>query len=104
MCYNPLWLLIEIIDRVAGATLAEKGKCLRQPAATAAKNVKFPLNPQEANLFIAETVLEPWEEAHFQGGTIEAHQGQILTIATGDRPILNIKNNLKRLMSSLIKS
>lgn len=74
-CYNTGWLLIETTDRVvdlprdkAGATSEEEAlmateektdRCLRQPAATAAKNVKYPLSPQEASLFIAATALEP---------------------------------------------
>ena len=46
-------------EEVLVTTEAETGRCLRQPAVAAARNVKYPLNPQEANLFIAETVLEP---------------------------------------------
>jgi len=67
-CYNRVWLLIEITDQAVRAALAEEalaassaqiGRCLRQSAVNAARNVKYPLNPQEANLFIAEIVLEP---------------------------------------------
>jgi len=73
-CYNTVWLLIEVTDQVAGlprgkagAALAEEdlmaigaqiGRCLRQPAVTAAKNVKCHLNQQEVSLFIAEIVLQ----------------------------------------------
>jgi len=46
-------------EEVLVTTEAETGRCLRQPAVAAARNVKYPLSPREANLFIAETVLEP---------------------------------------------
>src|SRR3989344_2806009 len=64
-CYNTAWLLTDITDQ-AGEISAEKvlaievqiDRCLKQPAATAAKNVKCHLSQQVASLFIAETVLE----------------------------------------------
>ena len=40
-------------------TAEETEKCTELSAAIAEKNVKYPLSPREANLFIAETVLEP---------------------------------------------
>ena len=59
MCYNAVWLLTETTDHVAGETLAEKDKCLKQSAVTAAKNAKCHLSPQAASLFIAGIVFEP---------------------------------------------
>ena len=75
MCYNSVWLLIEITDQAAGlprgkagatsaeevlmAVEAETDRCLKQPAVTAARNVKYHLSLQAVSLFIAETVLEP---------------------------------------------
>ena len=105
MCYNAVWLLVEITDQAAGETLAEEAlvaievqidRCLRQPAVTAEKNVKCHSNQQAASLFIAGIVFELWEEILIQGATTEAHQGQILAITTEVRPIPSIKNNLKR--------
>ena len=65
ICYNTAWLLTGITDQ-AGEISAEKvlaieaqiDRCLKQPAATAAKSVKCHLSLQEVSLFIAETVLE----------------------------------------------
>jgi len=68
VCYNTVWLLIEITDQGEDATSAEEGlmaveakigRCLRQPAATAARNVKCHLSQLGVNLFIAEIALEP---------------------------------------------
>lgn len=43
-----------------GVEIGATGLCLRLFAATAAKNVKFLLGPQTANLFTAANVLKKW--------------------------------------------
>ena len=86
------------------ATEAETGRCLRQPAVTAARNVKYPLSPQEVSLFIAETVLEPWEVLIQGALATEAQESQILTMEAEVQPNPSIENSLRHLMPSLIRS
>lgn len=115
-----VWLLIEITDQVAeilhdkaGATSAEEAlaatetkidRCLRQSAVTAARNVKYLLDPQEADLFIAAIVLELWEVLIQGALTTEIQESQILKIETGIQPNPSTENSLRRLIPSLIRS
>ena len=51
-------LLVEAIET---SVEAETGQCIRLFVVTAEKNVKYLLDRQAANLFIATTVLRKWE-------------------------------------------
>lgn len=91
------WEILEIIEVVVDAALgeealmataAETNRCLRQPAVSAARNVKCPLNQTGASLFTAMIVLGLWEDPQTQ----EALQ-----------PIHSIKNSLRHSMSNLIE-
>jgi hypothetical protein len=112
-CYNTVWLFIEAIDQAAGetseeevlmATEAETDKCTRQPAATAAGNVKCLSDPQAASLFIAEIVSEPWG-ALIQGAiTTGTQDRQILTTDQEIQPNPRTENSLRQSMPNLIIS
>ena len=48
---------IETIVEAVGALAADREKCIRQPVLTVEKNVKFPLNRMDQNLYTVGTAI-----------------------------------------------
>ncbi len=79
-------------------------KCTELFVITVGKSVKFPLDPQAVNQYIAATVLKIKEEAQNQGDLKEETMIDLLVLKTSQYLTPEVEMNLKNLMQNWIKS